>query len=398
MVFLASYVRAIVHHRRAPVIGMSLFAIACAMWLSMWRTEAQNQPERPANAVRRLDAGARPAPANLSDRGATYHWLEETAVRATTRFADATVVTERISGGDLTTRVADVIGNEIATLTVDRLEASGDVIEFHTTGDSHVRASGRPGAHPTLEWANRQAYALWKDNAAGASVALEWQDDLIRARGARALDFDRDATEVRTEWPEGFAAAAVRSTGARKHPITGAPVHGTTLESQLTRDGAEVGRSRWYSEEHVYVWSVPGLTKGYLDADRLKEYGGWTFTPDLAWTNTQTYAFHYFHTLVATKGFVAESRSENANGWIATLVSAVAPTLYANEPGCDGLHWLDGSVFRPCCDQHDRCYEKYSCSWKSWWQWWSSWRCDLCNATAAFCMASQFPPYSQSFP
>jgi len=64
----------------------------------------------------------------------------------------------------------------------------------------------------------------------------------------------------------------------------------------------------------------------------------------------------------------------------------VAP-VQANEPGCDGLHWLDGTVLRFCCDVHDRCYEKYGCSSRSWWQFWSSWTCDLCNAGAVFCFA-----------
>ena len=36
----------------------------------------------------------------------------------------------------------------------------------------------------------------------------------------------------------------------------------------------------------------------------MKDVGGWTFTPDLAWANVQTYAFHYFHTLMSTQGFV----------------------------------------------------------------------------------------------
>ena len=43
----------------------------------------------------------------------------------------------------------------------------------------------------------------------------------------------------------------------------------------------------------------------------------------------------------------------------------VAPTLSANEPGCDGLHWLDGTVFRYCCDVHDLCYAKVGCTYRA---------------------------------
>ena len=80
------------------------------------------------------------------------------------------------------------------------------------------------------------------------------------------------------------------------------------------------------------------------------------------------------------------------------LVDAVAPTLHANEPGCDGLHWLDGSIFRPCCDIHDRCYEKNGCTWKSWWEWWSGWKCVGCNAGLTLCITTRYPPFSPSYP
>jgi hypothetical protein len=249
----------------------------------------------------------------------------------------------------------------------------------------------------TLDWSNQQAYAMWKDRAADPAVALEWQGDVIRARGSRPIDFHVGTLDVRTEWLDGFAARATRSAGRRPHPKTGAATRGSSLESRLTRDNLEIGRSRWYPEEQVYVWSVPGLTTGYMDAERMKDMGGWTFTPDLAWANVQTYALHYFHTLVATQGFVSDARPPS-RPWLARFVEAVAPTVYANDAGCDGLHWLDMTIFRPCCDAHDRCYEKYGCSWKSWWQWWSSWGCTGCNIGVTICIMSRYPPFSPSYP
>ena len=128
-----------------------------------------------------------------------------------------------------------------------------------------------------------------------------------RSRRTTAVDFHRDTLDVRTEWLDGFSAKATRNVGQRPDPKTGAPSRGTSFESRLTRDNVEVGRSRWYPEEQVYVWSIPGLTKGYMDAERMKDVGGWTFAPDLAWVNVQTYAFHYFHTLIATQGFVSDA-------------------------------------------------------------------------------------------
>src|SRR5262249_731516 len=66
------------------------------------------------------------------------------------------------------------------------------------------------------------------------------------------------------------------------------------------------------------------------------------------------------------------------------LANVVSPAVEANEPGCDGLHWLDNTGFRPCCDQHDRCYQKVvgGCSASSWYwgPWWgNTWQCSAWN-------------------
>jgi hypothetical protein len=394
-----SYLRGVRTPVRPRRVTVAVFAIAifCAAGASMWRVTAQNQSARAPNAVERLAANAPARSANASDRGATYHWLEERAIRVSSTFTDAVATTERIPGGDLRTRLTDTGGRELGEFAVDRVAAGSDVLTFKKGDQQFVRAAGRPGAQPSLDWANRQAYAMWKDKAEDPSAALEWQGDLIRARGKTALDFHRNTLEVKTEWGEGFAARAARSVGPRPHPTTGAPSRGTAFETRLVRDNLEVGRSRWYPEEQVYVWSVPGLTQGYLDADRMKDVGGWTFAPDLAWLNVQTYAFHYFHSLMSTQGFVSAAKPV-ARPWLARLADAIVPTVYANEPGCDGLHWLDITVFRPCCDAHDRCYEKYGCSWRSWWEWWSSWRCNGCNIGVTFCIIALYPPFSPSYP
>jgi hypothetical protein len=362
----------------------------------MWRPTAQNQGVRPPTAVQRLDPKAPARPSNATDRGATFRWLDERAVRVTTTFADAVAVTERIAGGDLRTRLTDTAGRDVGEFAVDRVATGDDVLTFKRADEQVVRAAGGPRAQLTLDWSNRQAYAMWKDGAADPAVSLEWRDDLIRARGAAAVDFRSQTVDVRTEWSDGFAAKATRGVGQRPDPRTGAPSRGTSLDSHLTRDNLEVGRSRWYPEEQVYVWSLPGLTTGYLDAERMKDVGGWTFAPDLAWANVQTYAFHYFHTLINTQRFVSAARQ--ARPWLQRLVDAVAPTVHANEPGCDGLHWLDVTIYRPCCDAHDRCYEKYGCSWRSWWEWWSSWQCAGCNLGVTICILSRYPPFSPTYP
>jgi hypothetical protein len=113
--------------------------------------------------------------------------------------------------------------------------------------------------------------------------------------------------------------------------------------------------------------------------------GGWRFTPTMAWASTQGLAFYEFHSRMRTRGSVAQS----GGGLLRRTLEAFAPTVHANDVGCDGLHWLDGSIVRPCCDTHDRCYQRSSgCGMSSWWtpMWGSSWVCSVCNIQAQVCV------------
>ena len=350
-----------------------------------------DDPQTLPRTIASTEAGLAQEP---RDRGATYEWLESQATRVTARFSDVVAISERTADADLKTRLTDLVGNDLATFKVHRVDALNDVLEFRSTDTVQIRPTRRTSSssRPTLDWAGRQAYSLWKDQATGASK-LEWQEGLLRPRGARLRDLDRDISELHTEWANGLSATATRAAISR-HVMTGSPTRGNSFISRLRKDNAEVGSSRWYVEERVLAWSFPGLTEGYLDADRLKPIGGWPFTPDLAWANVQSFAFHYFHTLVATQGFVARRRP---SGWAEKVFGLLMPTVLANDAGCDGLHWLDRTVFRPCCDVHDRCYRKNGCGSSSWWLWWSSWQCNSCNMYALFCFATGGrPPYYQS--
>ena len=104
------------------------------------------------------------------------------------------------------------------------------------------------------------------------------------------------------------------------------------------------------------------MSQGYISAEHLKDFGGWPFVPDAAWVNLQTIAFYHFKTLIDQKGFVAQKDGGCGVGRGSSVASKLLnffePTLSANEPGCDGLHWLDGTVLRYCCDVHDMCYER----------------------------------------
>ena len=95
----------------------------------------------------------------------------------------------------------------LGEFAVDRVAPEDDVLTFKKEGQQFVRAAGRPGAQPTsrLEPIARPT-PCGKTRRRIRQSALEWQGDLIRARGETALDFHRDTLEVRTEWGEGFAA------------------------------------------------------------------------------------------------------------------------------------------------------------------------------------------------
>ena len=208
----------------------------------------------------------------------------------------------------------------------------------------------------------------------------------MRPVGARKRDAMGETLRTDTEWLGGASASATKKVGTHTSHVTQRKVTGVVFISSFKKDGVEIGFSQWWPEEQTFAWSFPGLTDGYLDAARLQRNGGWSFAPDMAWLNTQNLALHEFHTAVATRGRV----SQQWGGWLHKIGTFVAPALLANEVGCDYLHWLDQSIFRPCCDVHDRCYQKENpaCGASSWWMFWSSWQCTQCNIWAVWCFKS----------
>jgi hypothetical protein len=328
-------------------------------------------------SVLRLERGQRVSTA--PDRGTTFHGLESQALRVTAVFEDAVATTERLPGGRLETRVTDRVGTPLATLAVTRSVGARDQIEFRAEGRRPVRAVGRSDLVPTLDWAARQAYALLRDGVAGSAARLEWRQNLLRP-GRATRDVDAAIIEVRSEWPNGITAAA--HWRAPQRDFLPSPVVTDSFTTFLRKDGVDLGWVRYYSTEQVLAWSFGSQGEQHLDAQRLAAIGGWPFVPDMAWANVQAFAFYQLPALRAEQA----ARVAAPGGWIARAVDFFLPTVHANEAGCDGLHWLDRTVFRRCCDQHDACYVRYGCTSQSWW--WpfgSAWQCTSCNAGAFFC-------------
>ena len=367
-------------HRRVWIVGVGLLGAGILLPVQRWQAPiAAAQTRSAAPVVRKAPVGERPGN-NPGRKGETYFALEAGAVRVTSRFADAVAVTERRVDGDLQTTLTDAAANEVGQLKFHRVDGVNDIVRYAPRTGTALMAFNDPTARPTLHGNARQAYSLWKDQADG-NQTFEWQGGMMRRSGASKRDVERETIEVQTEWASGLTAKTFRRTTGDRGLITGRALGAEVLVTRLTRDGSEVGVVNWFPESRILMWNLPGLTKGYIAPEHLKEYGDWPFTPDMEWLNVQIAAFHQFKLQIDRNGFVARREP----GWSDRVVQFFAPALSANEPGCDGLHWLDGTVFRFCCDVHDLCYAKVGCDYRSWWRFWESWRCDFCNMWAVSC-------------
>jgi hypothetical protein len=377
------------------LVGGAAAIAAAVTWSPAWRLAAQKPAMPPASApaagngpLRTVPSGTRLA-GEPGKKGETYFWLESQTTRLTTKYADATVVAERGTAGEVRAKVHDAQGNETANFNVN-----ANSVLYAATGGT-FQALNDSGEKPTLDWANRQAYSLWKDRSSAS--ALSWQGGLMRAQDAAKRDLDREIVEVDTEWANGLSIRTTRKTNAKgtftdKTTKKRRELGGEVFTGRLSRHGVDVGSGSYFTKDKVLVWNLPNVSEGYISAEHLKDFGGWPFTPDAAWLNLQTIAFYHFKSLIDAKGFVARNGGVCGPTQSATAAGRVLnffyPTVSANEPGCDGLHWLDGSVFRFCCDVHDRCYERYGCTYHSWWLVWSSWSCTACNQGAVWCFAT----------
>lgn len=372
---------------RVALVGV-LLALGTVMWRGVPAGGAERPPQA-AGAVRVVPAGDR-LRGKPGEKGATYYALAGRTRRLTTRFEDAVVVAEAGADGDIHASVRDTVGREIGHLLVNHLDAATDLVQFSTDG-GRFQAFGEPGVKMTMDWANRQAYSLATDGLDVTAPDVEWRGHFVRRRGAPDRDLERAIVSLETEWDEGLTAITSRRPAARRKVLGNREFTGEVVVTRLTKDGQPAGLTNWYPREQLFAWDLPGLTKGGITAKELADYGGWTFTPDLEWMNIQAIAFHHFKVLIDRQRFVARGAPPRP-GVFQRMVEAFVPTVYANEPGCDGLHWLDGTVFRFCCDIHDACYAKYGCSSRSWWQVWTSWRCTGCNAWVIDCFVDVSDP------
>jgi hypothetical protein len=375
--------------------------------------------------------------------GTTFHALEARATRVTATFPDVVIEARRGEGRAVEAlvrgRAGEVRGRLDVTPDTRRVRwqgagANGRVSEFSLPDQASV----------SLDWAVFQLYALQADEGTGAAETQEvsgdagtWDGHLRRSRqamgrGVSAAQLVSRVERVDTEFPDIVVRAALDTHTRPKKP--GARVDYSKFTATIVdaRSGATRGFVRWFDTAQVLTWKIEGGSQGVVLPERLP--GGWTFTPTMAWANVQGYQFatQATRTLQAVDPFAGVFRGlfdrldatpvsqvaralaplpALALGGVGVTAAPVVPDVPAfngiwqrpwqflgvgaalNETGCDYLHWLDGSVFRACCDMHDRCYETNGCTAGSWW--WpfaGSWSCQRCNAQVVYCFCTASNP------
>ncbi len=331
----------------------------------------------------------------LRDMGGTYYALESRARKVTIAFRDLTAVAERHVDGKQRASLRLPNGAEMASLTVERTGVGASELRFER-GDEYARTRTRSDLQPTLAWANLQLLALHRDHPA-AVTDLRWQQRFLRGGGSKNDDLEAEIVDVDTEFDGGITATTTRRID---HPelTTDRP----DFVTDVFDNGTRVGRLWWDPHKKQLWWNFPGLTQGMVDAERQKSIGGWPFAPTPSWANIQGLAFYELHKRMKAEGSVADRNCAPAArpGALARLAEALTPILHADEVGCDYQHWLDYTIYRPCCDTHDRCYynARPQCTVQSWY--WpfgqGSWQCLACNAQVVFCILTSGPAYGNT--
>lgn len=372
-----------------------------------------------ARTVQRPDA-VRLAPAGRSAAGtpgrktATYYALEQRSARVRTEFADGTVATAvRALDGDATTDLANDAGQPLNRVRFNRRDfaaEANDTLALLTPGADPLEAIADPSVTPTLDWLNRQSHYFHADGA-NAGAPLRWSRGALRRAGLGGDDDDpdREVRAVETQWNDGLSARTRRVRLAPGATFDGKPVKGDVLVTTVKRGDVVLGTANYFVESRTYAWKIAGVTEGLISGKELgPRYGGWLFRPDMVWMNLQTLALYAWradhaaataHTgqVTAAASCPVSPAAPARRSLMSRLFSVISPVVLAagpdavpgvpNDEGCDGLHWLDGTIYRYCCDIHDLCYEKFGCTSSTWWQVWTSWRCDRCNGEAVWCFA-----------
>jgi hypothetical protein len=318
--------------------------------------------------------------------GSTYESIDQMAISVTTTFTDGTMVrTDRLGEGVLQSTLRDAQGRALASLDTD---ATGEIRFRVKAGDDTERTyAARAAVTLTADWANVQLHRTWNETSlalASGVPSLVWRGDFLMADTPRlgistlGLEkrFSRDA--------EAYAIASVVSdfggveTRSKRHDSADAALPNWTTGVYVAGRLESVMGMAWVESTQTLYWKLPDGSLGEVGPNTFPE--GWTrFRPNQAWANVQAFSFYRY---------ALEHGQLRIEPWTPDRPRRDRLTVAVNTDvdGCTGLHWLDGTVYRACCDEHDRCYNKQNPDCTAWsWLWPGSWQCFMCNLRVVGC-------------
>ena len=352
------------------------------------------------------------ANAQTVDFGATFHSLDAEATRVITWYADTYAITERGADHRLRTRLFD---KRSATVVASAEYDVGDAhaparlqaeVEAETLVVEQAAAPRRPTA-----WANTQLRQLWLDQRSRRAAGRTDKPAFITEGGLwRIADVggppltsgprdDDEGVEALAAEFAGVMAVAQRDRHAP--PKRGERVAQSAFTARMyDEQGRQAGFLRWFDKERVLTWSFPNGRRGTAMESRVP--GGFKFTPTLAWATVQALAFLRQSARPAppavpvppmareAQNVAPESTDLPGRGPCAGEAAGQEGGCDGVSDGCTGLHWLDYTIFRECCDAHDKCFERdfrlgQCCEAWSWLFPNPLWHCSRCNFAVASC-------------
>lgn len=341
------------------------------------------------------------ASAQTLDMGATFHETEHQATRVVTWFDDSYAVTERAADGAIRTQLFDARTHDIVARAVrhDASAATAARMEARIGGDVQVLPVSAAHAY-AADWDQGQVRRLWRDHRARVQRGQPRAGRLVLERGfyadsslltvtrpGRSSEPDEGIRSVATEFP-GIIVIAQRDA----HRSQKADASYSTFTARLVNvsSGREIGFVRWFAKARVITWKFPFGAEGVIMESRVP--GGLTFQPSMAWANVQAMLFLGQSYRKAGDQMLRPAAARWAAGLKARTASAGGgDTCDGASDGCTGLHWLDGTAFRECCDAHDICFEadqSNCCTAWSWLAFWDNFECTKCNLKVVGCFAS----------
>jgi len=293
--------------------------------------------------------------------GTRYQLIDKEVDSVTTHFRDAEVTTARMVDGKLETSIRLRDGREASRTLSQPQELR--LVKGHpiaTAAQESVYVDLQP-----LDAVNADRYLAWKDgNVSARKPFAKIPSALMASAGPVEMSEAGDVLWIKS-----------RSRGLEAFSRIGGSgyLNGRELPAftSVLREGDAIrGIMAWYPKAEKLVFQNESHHEPVqVSAKDLPK--GWSFNPNMAWANIQLLSF-----------------AKSADSHRKVTTGSGLHIIALNDPGCDGLHWLDDTIFRDCCDMHDACYYKEdpNCTVYSWW-FQGSWSCVQCNINAILCFA-----------